>query len=161
MSMRGIGLVFVRLAVAIAILALLRFGCSRQKTTELTPQKIQLAQTWELQPGSAIAGYQVAGGLGDISIFLGGKAVFAPFTGSVQPYQGNCVLFSSDEVPAYLFRLCGLKQPQVGDVRRGDVIGAGTYLQFAALRKQPNGTWAFVEPSRSILERTLKQHQTR
>lgn len=157
MSMRGTSLVFVRLGVAIAILVLLRQGCSRQQATKLAPKKIQLAQTWELQPGSAIAGYPVAGGLGDISIVLAGKSVFAPFTGSVQPYQGNCVLFASDEVPAYLFRLCGLKQPQLGDVRQGTVIGSGTYLQFAALRKQPNGTWAFVEPSRSILERTLKQ----
>ncbi|HEY9806306.1 MAG TPA: hypothetical protein V6D04_07035, partial [Candidatus Obscuribacterales bacterium] len=109
--MRGTSLVFVRLGVAIAILVLLRLGCSRQQTTALTPKKIQLAQTWELQPGSAIAGYSVAGGLGDISIVLAGKPVFAPFTGSVQPYQGSCVLFASDEVPAYLFRLCGLKQP--------------------------------------------------
>ncbi|HEY9749986.1 MAG TPA: hypothetical protein V6C63_14975 [Allocoleopsis sp.] len=155
--MRGTSLVFVRLGIAIAILVLLRLGCSRQQTTEFTPKKIQLAQTWELQPGSAIAGYSVAGGLGDISIVLAGKSVFAPFAGSVQPYQGTCVLFASDEVPAYLFRLCGLKQPQLGDVRQGDVIGSGTYLQFAALRKQPNGTWAFVEPSRNILERTLKQ----
>ncbi|MBD1863696.1 hypothetical protein [Trichocoleus sp. FACHB-46] len=155
--MRGIGLVFVRFAVAIAILVLLRLGCSRQQTTELTPKKIQLAQTWELQPGSAIAGYSVTGGLGDISIALSGKTVFAPFTGLTQPYQGSCVLFSSDEVPAYLFRLCGLKQPRLGEVRQGQPLGNGDYLQFAALRKQPNGTWAFVEPSRNILERTLKQ----
>jgi hypothetical protein len=155
--MRGIGLVFVRLAAAIAILVLLRLGCTRQQATETPLQKIQLAQNWELQPGREIAGYQVAGGLGDISIVLNGKTAIAPFSGSIQPYQGGCVLFSSDEVPAYLFRLCGLKQPQVGDVQQGDSLGSGDYLQFAALRKQPNGTWAFVEPSRSILERTLKQ----
>jgi hypothetical protein len=60
-------------------------------------------------------------------------------------------------VPAYLFRLCGLNKPHLGAVSQGDVIGSGKLLLFAALRKQPNGTWAIVEPAKGILERTLKR----
>ena len=155
--MRGTALVFVRLGLAIAVLLFLQLRCSVAPVADQKPSTIHLAQKWELQPGSQIAGYAVAGSLGDISILLKGGRAFAPFAGKIQPDQSGCVVFSSDEVPAYLFRLCGLKQPQLGDVQQGEVIGTGDYLQFAALRKQPNGTWAFVEPSRHILERTLKQ----
>lgn len=154
--MQGIGSVFVRLALATAVIALIRTGC---RSESVTPQNrtIQLSQSWELQPGNRVAGYRVSGGLGDISIKLKGQAIYAPFSGLLQPYQDNCVLFSTDEVPAYLFRLCGIRHPKVGDIKQGELIGSGDYLEFAALRKQPNGTWAFVEPSRNILERTLKQ----
>ncbi|MEB3337305.1 MAG: hypothetical protein VKJ46_07590 [Leptolyngbyaceae bacterium] len=136
---------------------LIRHAITFRKPNREAPSTIQLSQTWELQPGDRVAGRLVTGSLGDISLEIKGSRVYVPFDGRVQPYQGNCVVFSSDEVPAYLFRLCGLKQPQLGVVKAGEVMGEGNYLQFAALRKQPNGTWFFVEPSRDILERTLKK----
>ncbi len=122
----------------------------------IAPRPVKLYQNWQLQPGNTVAGYRITSGLGDISIDLKGKAIHAPFDGQVQP-SGECVLFSSAEIPAYLFRFCGVQRPQLGEVRSGDAIGVAESLQFAALRKQPNGTWAFVEPSQSVLERVLTQ----
>jgi hypothetical protein len=123
-------------------------------TTEPT-RSIKIQQSWQLQPGDSIGNYQIVAGLGDISIELDGGKVYAPFDGRVQPNVRSCVLFSSPDVPAYLFRLCGLKQPRLGQVKQGDAIGSGQYLHFATLRKLPEGTWTIVEPSRSMLERLL------
>lgn len=136
-------------------LILLTAGCAQQP--EIPPRAIQLHQQWILQPGAEVAGFKVSGGLGDISIELEGKTVRAPFDGKVQPNQADCVVYSSAEVPAYLFRLCGLKRPQLGYLQAGDVIGSGQALQFAALRRQPDGSWAIVEPALDLLERTIKQ----
>ncbi|NEQ33215.1 MAG: hypothetical protein F6K04_19820, partial [Leptolyngbya sp. SIO4C5] len=102
-------------------------------------RQVTIHQNWALQPGSEIAGYRISGSLGDISIELNGKAAHAPFDGKVQPSAANCVMFSSPEVPAYLFRLCGLKNARLGDIKAGNQVGTGETLQFAALRKQPNG----------------------
>ena len=136
-------------------LLLLAGGCAQQPS--VPPRAIQLHQKWALQPGAEVAGFRISGGLGDISIELEGKSVRAPFDGKVQPNRADCVVFSSSEVPAYLFRLCGLKRPQLGDLRAGDVIGSGKALQFAALRRQPDGSWAIVEPAVDLLERTVRQ----
>lgn len=122
------------------------------------PIELQLFQQWQLQPGDVVAGRRLLGGLGDLSIELKGQPIYAPFNGKVQPTtKAGCVVFSSTEVPAYSFRLCGLDRPKTGPVQKGDEIGGGDILQFAALRKQPNGKWAIVEPSQAILEKTLKQ----
>lgn len=129
-------------------------GCIPAQTEP--SRAIQLYQTWQLQPGSTIASYPVTNGLGDVGIALQGKSIHAPFAGRVQPHNGSCVVFSSPEIPAYLFRLCGLHQPHLGAVQAGEAIGSGNAVQFAALRKQPNGTWAFVEPSRTLLEQMLR-----
>jgi hypothetical protein len=151
-------LVSIRVFVGVAglLLALLPLGCVRTAGNDSTLD-IKLYQTWELQPGDTIGDRQVLGGLGDISIALKGNDVYAPFDGQTQLDKRRCLIFSSPDVPAYLFRLCGLNNPQAGDVNQGDVIGKGDLLQFAALRKQPNGTWAIVEPAKAILERTLKK----
>lgn len=117
--------------------------------------QLKLHQQWQLQRGDVVAGRSILGGLGDISIALNRQPVYAPFNGRTQRDPRNCLIFSSPDVPAYLFRLCGLDQPKLGSVNQGDRLGTGTTLQFAALRKQPNGTWAIVEPSRQILERIL------
>jgi hypothetical protein len=131
-------------------------SCSILPTSAPEPVRtIQLQQEWQLQPGDQIGEYQIAAGLGDISIELGGRKVYAPFDGRVQPNVRDCVLFSSPDVPAYLFRICGLHQPRFGTVEEGDAIGSGQYLHFATLRKLPEGTWTIVEPSRSILEKLL------
>lgn len=141
--------------VLLIALWVLPLGCSRSAPEP--PITLKLYQSWELQPGDSIGGRQILGGLGDISIALNGGNAYAPFNGKTQLDKGNCLVFSSPEVPAYLFRLCGLDSPRLGTVNQGDALGRGRSLQFAALRKQPNGTWAIVEPAKEILERTLTQ----
>lgn len=139
--------------VVVALLALA--GCGPQRVTE-PPVDVPLYQSWELQPGDAIAGHQVLGGLGDISIALDGNTVYAPYEGRVQPYQGGCVMFSSTDVPNYLLRLCGLNAPKYGPKETGEALGRGDVLQFAVLNKRPDGKWALVEPSKQILEQMLQ-----
>ncbi|MEO1402769.1 MAG: hypothetical protein AAFV72_16185 [Cyanobacteria bacterium J06635_1] len=129
-------------------------GC--QTAAEIAPRKINLQQAWELEPGDQVAGHLVTGSLGDISIDLGGKKVYAPFIGKLEPaIQPHCVIYSTPEVPAYLFRFCGLKRSPVGNIKAGQSLGAGSYLQFATMRRQPDGTWIIVEPSTGVLERAI------
>jgi hypothetical protein len=124
---------------------------------------IQVFQNWQLKPGDRIAGYAVTGGLGDISIDLRGQAIYAPFAGEVQRDARGCLFYSSAEVPAYLFRLCGVSdgpwwngRPTVGPVKAGAQLGQATTLQFAALRRQSDGKWAIVEPDQTLIARLLK-----
>jgi hypothetical protein len=153
---------FIRVGTALAKVTLfaaalfLPLGCSRPPAAE-PPIELKLYQSWELQPGDSVGGRKVLGGLGDISIALEGNNVYAPFSGKTQPDKQGCLIFSSPDVPAYLLRLCGLENPHLGNVNQGDVLGKGQSLQFAALRKQANGTWAIVEPAKEILERTLNK----
>ncbi len=136
-------------------IALCTTACSLNPSPEPMRQ-IQIQQNWAIKPGDRIADHFVVAGLGDISIRLGGDTAYAPFAGRVQPNSSECVLFSSPDVPAYLFRLCGLSKPNLGEVQAGEAIGSGDYLYFATLRKQPDGTWTIVEPAKDILERILK-----
>lgn len=135
---------------------LLTTACTASPTVNEPPRTIQIQQTWQLQPGDEVGGHRVVAGLGDISIDLNGGTVYAPFDGRVQPTTANCILYSSPEVPAYLFRLCGLDQPKIGGIAEGETIGSGKYLHFATLRRQPDGTWTLVEPAKNILQRILK-----
>jgi len=133
--------------------------CTTACSLNLSPEpmrQIQIQQNWAIQPGDRIANHAVVAGLGDITIRLGGDIAYAPFAGHVQPNSSECVLFSSPDVPAYLFRLCGLGKLNLGEVQSGEAIGSGDYLYFATLRKQPDGTWTIVEPAKDILERILK-----
>jgi hypothetical protein len=133
------------------------------------PIKVQVFQDWQLKPGDRLAGYQVTGGLGDISIDVQGQAIYAPFNGEIQRDAPGCLFYSSPEVPSYLFRLCGmtgrawfgldippLNRLRLGSVRSGETLGYATTLQFATLRKQTNGKWAIVEPDKSLIETLLK-----
>ncbi|MEO0456518.1 MAG: hypothetical protein AAF152_08035 [Cyanobacteria bacterium P01_A01_bin.114] len=129
-------------------------GCSA--SPEVAPRVINLQQQWELEPGDEVAGHLVTGSLGDISIELGGQKLYAPFAGKIeQATQPHCVIYSTPEVPAYLFRFCGLKRSPIGKIRAGQSLGSGQYLQFATMRRQPDGTWIIVEPSTGILERAI------
>lgn len=135
--------------------AIAAVGCGQSPS--IAPRPVPIQQQWELQPGMMVGGHQVSASLGDVSIELNGAAVYAPFQGDVEPMQDSpCILFSTPEVPAYLFRLCGLNRPQFGPVDQGNRIGKGRYLHFATLRRQPDGTWAIVEPSSEILTRSLQ-----
>ena len=135
-------------------IACLTTACSLTASPEPV-REIQIQQDWAVKQGDRLANHLVVAGLGDISIQLGGDAVYAPFPGRVQPSAASCVLYSTPEIPAYLFRLCGLSQTQLGEISTGTAIGTGDYLHFTTLRKQPDGTWTIVEPAKDILERIL------
>lgn len=124
------------------------------------PQRvINIQQQWELEPGDMIADQLVVGSLGDISIQLKRQPLRAPFPGKVEPSTiDQCVIYSTPEVPAYLFRFCGLRSPKLGTVKTGQTIGNGSHIQFATLRRQPDGTWIIVEPSTGVLERAISNH---
>ena len=123
------------------------------------PRSVAIDQTWELTLGRVVEGFRVVAGLGDITMQLRGARVRAPFDGEVQAAADgpDCIFFASPEVPAYLFRFCGLINPQLGPVEAGDSMGRSQYLHFATMRRQPDGTWAIVEPSTSVLERSLQR----
>ncbi len=120
---------------------------------------IVLEQSWELESGDRVAGLWVTGSLGDVSVALNGGRLRAPFSGRVElAAKGyRCIYFSTPDVPAYLFRFCGVTQPQVGSVQAGQVIGRGRHIHFATLRRQPDGAWAIVEPSDHVLKQSLNQ----
>ncbi len=141
--------------LTVSPLLLLSLGGCSFSAAQVPPRNIAIQQDWALQPGSEVGGYRVVGSLGDVSIELDGSAVTAPFDGQVQPTQNDCIAFSSPEVPAYLFRLCGVRRPRLGTVTAGQVIGHGKVLQFAAMRRQPDGTWAMVEPAIDVLAKTV------
>jgi hypothetical protein len=143
-----------RKALALVLLGLV--GCTQKPPTE-APREIKLYQNWELQPGDVVAGHEVLSGLGDLTIALQGKTIYAPFDGRLQPHKPNCAIFSSEEVPVYLFRLCGVRSPNFGFRRAGEAIGTAKELQFAVLTRQPDGRWALVEPSKKIIEQMLQQ----
>lgn len=137
-------------------IALFTANCSALQPVSEPMRTIEVQQTWQLQRGDKVGNHEIVAGLGEISIRLDGGTAYAPFSGRIQPTAANCVLFSSPDVPAYLFRFCGLNHPQLGEIPEGSAIGSGDYLYFTALRRQPDGTWTIVEPAKSVLERILK-----
>lgn len=146
----------VFLTKAFPLLGILGLAACGLSQAQVPPRHIAVQQEWTLQPGNEVGGFDVIGGLGDVSIELNGGQIKAPFDGQLQPTDSaDCVAFTSAEVPAYLFRLCGVTQPRLGDVSAGQVMGRSKVLQFAAMRRQPDGTWAIVEPATDILEKTL------
>ena len=120
-------------------------------------RKIVLQQTWELKSGDFISGHLITGGLGDITVDLGHAKLRAPYPGKVELAAdgADCVYFSTPHIPAYLFRYCGIKHPHLGTVNSGQTLGHGHQIHFATLRRQPEGTWAIVEPSHHVLEKSL------
>lgn len=139
------------------------WGCalSSCQPPNIPPQRvINIQQQWELEPGDKIGEHLVMGSLGDISIQLKHQSLRVPFAGKVEPSTiEQCVIYSTPEVPAYLFRFCGLQRPTFGPVKTGQKMGHGQQIQFATLRRQPDGTWIIVEPSTGVLERAVsKRH---
>lgn len=129
-------------------------SCGAKATPAI--KTITLQQQWILNPGDSIAGSKVAGSLGDISLHLKNTKIKAPFDGDLWPSESEtCALYSTPEIPSYLFRLCGLDSFSFGKVEAGRVMGKGSYLSFATLRKQPDGTWIIVEPAKGVLEKVL------
>jgi hypothetical protein len=143
-----------RLSLIMSLGLMLLASC--QSTTSPAPRTLNLQQKWELEPGMTIGGKLVTGSLGDVSIELNGARIYAPFVGEIEKINlERCIVYSTPEVPAYLFRLCGLRRVNLGKIQPGQPIGSGAYLQFATLRRQPDGTWIIVEPAKGILERVL------
>ncbi|WP_026072652.1 hypothetical protein [Nodosilinea nodulosa] len=132
-------------------------GC--RSLTPVVPRQIVLKQAWEIESGDRVAGQLITGSLGDVSVQLQGTRLRAPFAGQIElAARGfHCIYFSTAEVPAYLFRYCGVRRPRLGQVEAGEAMGRGSQIQFATLRSQPDGTWAIVEPSDRVLERSLNQ----
>ncbi|MGB6014864.1 MAG: hypothetical protein WBG32_09060 [Nodosilinea sp.] len=148
-----------RLAISLG-LGLLSAGLtSCRNLTPVVPRQIVLKQSWEIEAGDRVAGQLVTGSLGDISIRLRGTRLRAPFAGQVELAAKGfyCIYFSTPEVPAYLFRYCGVRQPRLGLIQAGEVMGHGQQIHFATLRRQPDGSWAIVEPSDRVLEQSLNQ----
>ncbi len=139
------------------VLGLILSSCQSQA---IPPQRvINIQQQWELEPGDLIGDHLVVGSLGDISIQLKHQSLRAPFPGKVEPSTfDQCVIYSTPEVPAYLFRFCGLRRPRFGPIKAGQSIGGGSHVQFATLRRQPDGTWIIVEPSTGVLERAISRN---
>lgn len=143
--------------VAVMFSSFYLIGCSAQSAPQ--PRTITLQQQWALNPGDDIAGNIVSGSLGDISIHLKQGRINAPFPGVLEPSEmEHCALYSTPEIPAYLFRFCGLKNFAYGDIKTGKRLGKGSYLSFATLRRQPDGTWIIVEPARGVLEKALAKN---
>ncbi len=150
------GLATSKLWRSLAALTLLVWVSGCQPPNPAPTRSLNIQQSWELNPGDKIGERTVTGSLGDVSIDLGGARLYAPFSGKVEPApEDHCVIYSTAEIPAYLFRFCGLRRPRFGPIRSGQAIGAGAYLQFATLRRQPDGTWIIVEPSTGVLERAI------
>jgi hypothetical protein len=132
-------------------------GCSDSSPTP--SRSFNLYQDWALQPGDKVAGYSVRSSLGDIALDLQGNPLFMPFDGQVELASGQedlCIVISSADVPAYLFRLCGVQRPQLGDRRQGDRLGNGDVVAFAAMRRQADGTWAMVEPAKELITQFIE-----
>jgi len=141
-------------ALSLLVTALWLSGCRENARPKVRTMTLQ--QQWALNPGDEVAGSVVAGSLGDISLHLKGSNVRAPFDGELAPSEAEpCALYSTPEIPAYLFRLCGLQKFSYGEVKAGRTMGKGRYLSFATLRRQPDGTWIIVEPAKGMLERIL------
>jgi hypothetical protein len=144
--------------LGVGIVGMLLVSCA--ESPPVPPRTFSIQQQWQMEPGQPVGNYTIVAGLGDISIQLRGDRIYAPFTGLLQPHADSpCFIFSSPEVPAYLLRFCGLQRPQLGRVAQGDRLGQGQVLHVATLRKQPDGTWALVEPDASLL-RALVQAPT-
>ena len=130
-------------------------SCSATSLPE--SRNITLQQQWTLNLGDKVAGNLVVGSLGDISLYLESQEIKAPFDGDLELSESDeCTLYSTPEIPAYLFRLCGLNKVSYGSIKAGKTIGRGQYLSFATLRRQPDGTWIIVEPARTVLEKALE-----
>ena len=155
LNIRAIARLFF--GVGAILLCMLLASCVRQSAPQ--PRAITLKQQWELNPGDEISGSLVSGSLGDISLILDrGSRVTAPFDGLIEPTElKGCDFYSTPEIPAYLFRLCGLSQVDYGKVESGRTLGKAKNISFATLRKQPDGTWIIVEPARGVLEKAIKQ----
>ena len=150
----------ITLSALLACPLLMLSACGQHPAAPV--RKIVVQQTWELNSGDFVSGHLIAGGLGDITVNTGRAKLRAPYSGQVEPAAegAQCIYFSTPEIPAYLFRYCGVRNPRLGPIDSGQVMAAGNPIHFATLRRQPDGTWAIVEPSNQLLEKSLRPART-
>ncbi|MGB3559980.1 MAG: hypothetical protein WBA24_15695 [Geitlerinemataceae cyanobacterium] len=139
-------------------------------------REIELHQTWGIHAGNAIAQHPIVSGLGDISLSFDGKVV-APVDGwvegefvlvhdaSLRQSSPDCVLFSSPQMPAYLSRLCGFKQRNLGLVEQGMPIGqTNGYLHITLFSYRTNEeetpAWFYVSPSPQLIENLVSKRSS-
>ncbi|MEM9770998.1 MAG: hypothetical protein AAF889_05275 [Cyanobacteria bacterium P01_D01_bin.73] len=125
-----------------------------------------LRQSWGWLPGAQVSDRAVVGGLGSIALAVDGP-VYAPVDGVIYEQAAlvaegqlsrlpsSCAVFSSVQLPAYAVQLCGLRDRQVGAVKRGQIVGhSERFLHLAVLRRDGD-QWMFVPPAPEIVEQIL------
>lgn len=152
----------------------LGYGLSEYKSGKFQPKlkQIEIQKVWQIQAGEYIAGHRVIGGLGDISLEYDGS-VKAPIDGVVDSEfvlvtdddliagTRDCVIFSSPQLPAYLLKICGLTERNIGPVDDGSPIGktdGSLHLSLLSFRKDANQTskWIYVSPSSKLIEQLVR-----
>ncbi len=118
---------------------------------------LQLYQNWTIKVGDQFGGVPVVGVLGQVTLKLGGKSAVAPFDGISSLSKSGCLRFDALDVPGYAFQFCGLDNPRVGLVNQGDALGSSNFLSMGVLRRQKNGTFAFIEPATTVLDRVVSK----
>lgn len=116
---------------------------------------LQLYQNWTIKVGDQFNGVPVIAVLGQVTLRLGGKSAVAPFDGTASLSTSGCLRFDALDIPGYAFQFCGLENPRVGLVNQGSEIGSANFLSVGVLRRQKNGTYAFVEPAPAMLEKVV------
>lgn len=136
-------------------------------------REIELRNSWGIQAGNTIANHPIVSGLGDLSLAFDGK-VLAPLDGwidgkfvlvskgNLMPSTPDCVIFSSPQMPAYLSKLCGFKQRNLGRIERGMPIGQTNgllHISVFSYRKNEDGipAWVYVSPSPQLIENLVSQ----
>lgn len=135
-------------------------------------KQIEIKRVWQIQAGEYISGHRVIGGLGDISLEYDGS-VKAPVAGVVDSEfvlvsdsdliagTRDCVIFSSPQIPAYLLKICGLTERNIGPVDYDSPIGkadGSLHLSLLSFRKDANQTsnWIYVSPSSKLIEQLVR-----
>ncbi|MEM9770324.1 MAG: hypothetical protein AAF889_01765 [Cyanobacteria bacterium P01_D01_bin.73] len=129
-------------------------------------QDFDLRQSWSWLTGSTVAEREVIGGLGSVALAMDGP-VHAPMDGVVSGEAAlvaegqlsrmpdSCAVFTSVQLPAYAVQLCGLRDRQVGEVKKGKEIGRGNGLVHLAILRRDGKQWMFVPPAQEIVEQIL------
>ncbi|MBI5173854.1 MAG: hypothetical protein HY986_13280 [Candidatus Melainabacteria bacterium] len=131
-------------------------GLKEGASSVVEDRPLSLYQNWQVKVGDEIKGAQVIGSLGQVNLRLDGRNVVAPFDGSLVTVKGGCLRFDGLDVPGYALQFCGLENARIGLVNQGQPLGSARTLLVGVLRRQTNGSWAFVEPSQSIVQSVIQ-----
>ncbi len=118
-------------------------------------RQLQLYQNWTVKVGDQFSGVPVIAVLGQVTLKLGGKSAVAPFDGTASLSSNGCTRFDALDVPGYAIQFCGLENPRAGLVNQGAPLGSANFLSVGVLRRQKNGTYAFIEPASSVLDKVV------
>lgn len=151
-----------------------------QAVPEKADKLFHIDLTKGLQVGEEVAGYPVTSGFdptrvhpvtGEVRPHLAvdigtpsGVPIMAPFDLTIRDASNDAcgigLIASSPATPGFEFGMCHLSKKVVshGKVGKGQVFaltgatgaGTGSHLHLTVRKKQPNGTWENVHPSRGI-----------